>query len=181
MRPRRAALLTPPPLIPAFLQNVANSCICHTSEKSPVTPIIATDPKMRSCKSCVCHTYDPLPPSSIASPSPLPSLATSHSPLPSSLARGCKFAPLFSSSCRMLPPQPFSFHVFAWLPGGGRGQAQKACSRPHNVLFQESLLRLSTFVPRIRRSHVRGFSYFPPVTSHRSLWRFHACLELLIV
>src|SRR5207249_856242 len=125
MRPRRAALLTPPPLIPAFLQNVANSCICHTSEKSPVTPIIATDPKMRSCKSCVCHTYDPLPPSSIASPSPLPSLATSHSPLPSSLARGCKFAPLFSSSCRMLPPQPFSFHVFAWLPGGGRGQARK--------------------------------------------------------
>src|SRR5213080_3484742 len=62
MRPRRAALLTPPPLIPAFLQNVANSCICHTSEKSPVTPIIATDPKTRSRKSCVCHTCDPLPP-----------------------------------------------------------------------------------------------------------------------
>src|SRR5207237_8554335 len=58
---------------------------------------------------------------SISSPSPLPSLATSHSPLPGSLARGCKFAPLFSSSCRMLPPQPFSFHALAWLPGGGRG------------------------------------------------------------
>src|SRR5438094_843592 len=160
MRPRRAALLTPPSPTLAFLQNVANSCICHTSEKSPVTPIIATDPKMRSCKSCVCHTYDPLPPSSIASPSPLPSLATSHSPLPSSLACDCKFAPLFSSSCRMLPPQPFSFHAFAWLPGGGWGQAQKACSRPHNLLFQESLHRLSTFVPRIRRNRVRGFSYF---------------------
>src|SRR5881275_3415085 len=79
MRPRRAALLTPPSPIPTFLQNVANSCICHTSEKSPVTPIIATDPKMPSCKSCVCHTCDPLPPSSISSPSPLPSLATSHS------------------------------------------------------------------------------------------------------
>src|SRR2546430_4309971 len=100
---------------------ISNSCICHTSEKSPVTPIIATDPKMPSCKSCVCHTCDPLPPSSISSPSPLPSLATSHSPLPGSLARGCKFAPLFSSSCRMLPPQPFSFHALAWLPGGGRG------------------------------------------------------------
>ena len=62
MRPRRAALLTPPSPIPTFLQNVANSCICHTSEKSPVTPIIATDPKMRSRKSCVCHTCDPLPP-----------------------------------------------------------------------------------------------------------------------
>src|SRR6184192_1509386 len=120
MRPCRAVLLTPPSPTPAFLQNVANSCICHTSENSPVTPIIATDPKTPSRKSCVCHTCDPLPPS-ISSPSPLPSLATSHSPLP----RGCKFAPLFSSSCRMLPPQPFSFHVFAWLPGGGRGQAQK--------------------------------------------------------
>src|SRR5213082_2687958 len=62
MRPRRAALLTPPSPTPAFLQNVANSCICHTSEKSPVTPIIATDPKTRSRKSCVCHTCDPLPP-----------------------------------------------------------------------------------------------------------------------
>src|SRR2546430_7643982 len=40
---------------------ISNSCICHTSEKSPVTPIIATDPKMPSCKSCVCHTCDPLP------------------------------------------------------------------------------------------------------------------------
>src|SRR5438046_657477 len=50
-----------------------------------------------------------------------------------------KFAPLFSSSCSMLPPQPFSFHAFAWLPGGAGGQAHKACSRPRNVLFQESL------------------------------------------
>src|SRR5947208_11145767 len=61
MRPRRAVLLTPPFPSPAFLQNVAKSCICHTSEKSPVTPIIATDPKTRSRKSCVCHTCDPLP------------------------------------------------------------------------------------------------------------------------
>src|SRR5207248_3326178 len=117
MRPRRAALLTPPCQTPAFLQNVANSCICHTSEKSPVTPIIATDPKTRSRKSCVCHTCDPLP------PPPFHSFSSSFlsSPLPSSLARGCKFAPLFSSSCRMLRPQPFSFHAFAWLPGGAGG------------------------------------------------------------
>ncbi len=62
MRPCRAVLLTPPSPTPAFLQNVANSCICHTSENSPVTPIIATLPKTPSCKPCVCHTYDPLPP-----------------------------------------------------------------------------------------------------------------------
>src|SRR5438874_10483274 len=152
MRPRPAALLTPSSPTLAFLQNVANSCICHTSEKSPVTPIIATLPKTPSRKSCVCHTCDPLHPFSISSPAPLPSLATSHSPLPRPLARGCKFAPLFSSSCRMLLPQPFSFHAFAWLPGGAGGQAHKACSRPHNVLFQESLHSLSTFVLRIRRS-----------------------------
>src|SRR5438094_7690070 len=120
MRPRRAVPLTPPSPIPASLQNVANSCICHTSEKSPVSLIIATDPKTRSRKSCVCHTCDPLPPS-ISSPSPLPTLATSQSSLPRPLARSCKFASLFSSSCRMLPPQPFYFHAFAWLPGGGRG------------------------------------------------------------
>src|SRR2546430_417262 len=125
MRPRRAALLTPPSPTLAFLENVAKSCICHTSEKSPVTPIIATDPKTRSRKSCVCHTCDPLPPSPIFISFSSSSLATSHSPLPSSLARGCKFAPLFSSSCSMLPPQPFSFHAFAWSPGGGRGQARK--------------------------------------------------------
>src|SRR5947207_10874479 len=119
MRPRRAVPLTPPSQTPAFLQNVVNSCICHTSENSPVTPIIATLPKTPSCKPFVCHTCDPLPPFSISSPAPLPSLATSHSPLPRPLARGCKFAPLFSSSCRMLLPQPFSFHAFAWLPAGG--------------------------------------------------------------
>ena len=31
----------------------------------------------------------------------------------------CKFAPLFSISCRMLLPQPLSFHAFASLPGDG--------------------------------------------------------------
>src|SRR5207249_5283412 len=61
MRTRRAALLIPPSPTLAFLRCVANSNHCHTSEKSPVTPIIATDPKTPSCKSLVCHTYDPLP------------------------------------------------------------------------------------------------------------------------
>src|SRR5437879_3256964 len=138
MRPRRAVLLTPPSLIPAFFQNVAKSCICHTSENSPVTPIIATDPKMRSCKSCVCHTCDPLPrPQS--HPLLFQFVAAPH----------CKFAPLFSSSCKMLPPATLFFSCFCMVAGGGRGQAQKACSRPHKVLFQESLQSLSTFVPRI--------------------------------
>src|SRR6266566_3885359 len=31
---------------------------CHTSENSPVTPAIATDPKMLLSKSCICHTSE---------------------------------------------------------------------------------------------------------------------------
>src|SRR5437763_6945560 len=95
MRPRRAAPLTPPPLIRAFLQNVANSCICHTSEKSPVTPIIATDPKMRSCKSCVCHTCDPLPPPPPPSPLPPPSPPPFPPPLPRSTPPPSRLLPFF--------------------------------------------------------------------------------------
>ena len=58
MRPRRAVLLIAPSPAPAFLQNAANCCNCHTSGKSPVSLIIATDSKVRSRKSFVCHTYD---------------------------------------------------------------------------------------------------------------------------
>src|SRR5438105_3905557 len=38
MRPRRAALLTPPSPTPAFLQNIAKSCVCHTSDPLPPPP-----------------------------------------------------------------------------------------------------------------------------------------------
>ena len=187
MRPRRAAPLTPPPLIRAFLQNVANSCICHTSEKSPVTPIIATDPKMRSCKSFGCHTCEPLPPSSISSPSPLPSLVTSHSPLPSSLARGCKFAPLFSSSCRMLPPQPFSFHAFAWLPGVAGGKHRRPA--PVRTMFSFKNPRTvspPSFPASGAAAHGDSrISHQSPVTNHQALpwscWDSPVRLELSAV
>src|SRR6184192_3216208 len=42
----------------AFLQNTSNPFLCHTSGKSPVTPIIATLPKTSPRKSLVCHTYE---------------------------------------------------------------------------------------------------------------------------
>lgn len=35
------------------------------------------------------------------------------------LQQRCKFAPLFSITSTMPRPQPFSFHTFALLPGGG--------------------------------------------------------------
>ena len=168
MRPRRAALLTPPSPTPAFLQNVANSCICHTSEKSPVTPIIATDPKTRSRKSCVCHTCDPLPPPPfhllllfLRSPR-----VTHHFRRPSFV--GANLPLCFQALVGCSPRNPFLFMFLHGCPGVVGGQAWKASSRPHKVLFQESLHSLSTFVPRIRRSRARGFSYFPPVTSHES-------------
>src|SRR5690349_13154506 len=43
---------------PATRRLSVNSCICHTSEKSLVSLIIATHPKMTSRKSFACHTYD---------------------------------------------------------------------------------------------------------------------------
>ena len=64
MRPRRAVHLPPPSEIHTLLQNGANTCICHTSEESPVSLIIATLPKTPSRKSFACHTCDPFPPSS---------------------------------------------------------------------------------------------------------------------
>ena len=35
-----------------------NSFICHTSRNSPVSPTIATDPKLPLSKSCICHTSE---------------------------------------------------------------------------------------------------------------------------
>ena len=45
------------------------------------------------------------------------------------LQQRCKFAPLFSITCRMLLPQPLSFQAFALLPGGGRGGLKKTVKR----------------------------------------------------
>ncbi len=45
-----------------------NYRICHTSENSPVSPIIATDPKTHLSKSCICHTSDIPPGVTLASP-----------------------------------------------------------------------------------------------------------------
>src|SRR5438477_161215 len=146
MRPRRAALLTPLSPTLVFLQNVAKSCICHTSEKSPVTPIIATDPKTRSRKSCVCHTCDPLPPP----PFPLlllfllPSRVTRHFQVPSLVGANL---PLYFQAVA------FSFHAFAWLPGGGwvtsAGPPLSASSRTPSVLTN---VRCRTMRPIVKGS-----------------------------
>src|SRR5947208_16842949 len=111
MRPRRAVLLTPPFPSPAFLQNVAKSCICHTSEKSPVTPIIATDPKTRSRKSCVCHTCDSLPPSPISPPTLFLPLATSNSPL------SLQICPFVFNHFHDSPPTTLFFSCLFIFPG----------------------------------------------------------------
>src|SRR5690242_5160151 len=58
MRSRRAVLLIPSLRNPIPFYQTANPCICHTSEKSPVTLITATLPKTPFRKSFVCHTYE---------------------------------------------------------------------------------------------------------------------------
>ncbi len=61
MRPRPAVLLISGSQNPTFLESAANPFPCHTSEKSPVTLIIATLPKTPSRKPFVCHTYETPP------------------------------------------------------------------------------------------------------------------------
>src|SRR5213082_2025843 len=128
MRPRRAALLTPPSPTLAFLQNVANSCICHTSEKSPVTPIIATLPKFPSCKSCVCHTCDPLPlvhfiPFS-SSYSRHESLLTSEAPR--SWLQICRFV---FKQLQDAPPATLFFSCFCMFARGWEGGKLRISAR----------------------------------------------------
>src|SRR2546430_4019707 len=183
MRVRPAALLPPPSATPAFLQNVAKSCICHTSENSPVTPIIATDPKTRSRKSCVCHTCDPLPPPPfhflllfLLSPRVTPhfggpSLVVANLPL------------YFQAVAACSPRNPFLFMLLHGCPGVLGGKP----TRPAPVRAMFSFKNPCTVSPPSfpvsgTAAHEDSrISHQSRVTSHRSLWRFHACLELLIV
>src|SRR5213080_1640037 len=180
MRPRRAALLTPPSATPAFLQNVAKSCICHTSENSPVTPIIATDPKTRSRKSCVCHTCDPLPPPPFhfsSSFSRHESLATSK--FPRSWLQIC---PFIFKQLQDAPPATLFFSCFCMVARGVAG------GKPGSLLPQCSLSRIPAQSRHLRSPHLRfpasqswigtaqpraGTLVFPTshqsrITSHRS-------------
>src|SRR5438874_12708399 len=54
----RAVLLIPPQQFHTSCKNAAKPFICHRSENSPVSPLLATLPKSLSCKSFVCHTSD---------------------------------------------------------------------------------------------------------------------------
>src|SRR5216684_3331269 len=86
MRPRPAVLFILRSQTPTFLQTAANPFLCHTSKKSPVTPIIATLPKTHSRKSFAFHTCDPLPRFALpfsSRPDPLlpsPHLGSPHPP-----------------------------------------------------------------------------------------------------
>src|SRR6184192_2630898 len=54
----QAVLLIPPQQTPASFKKPAKSFSCHRSENSPVSPLLATLPKIAVCKSFVCHTSD---------------------------------------------------------------------------------------------------------------------------
>ena len=102
-----------------------NSRICHTSENSPVSPAIATDPKTHLSKSCICHTSDIPPGVALASP-------TLGLPLPQAFQRFLQLStiPFTFKLLRTLlhspKPQPFCFQSLPHsLPkttrGGGEG------------------------------------------------------------
>src|SRR5437762_655346 len=57
----RAVLLIPPQQFHTSCKNAAKPFICHRSENSPVSPLLATLPKIAVCKSFVCHTSDTPP------------------------------------------------------------------------------------------------------------------------
>src|SRR6266568_6801050 len=126
MRPRHAVLPTPSvslrsvPL-PHYLPK---SFPCHTSENSPVSPAIATDPKTHLSKSCICHTSDIPPGVALASP-------TLGLPHPQAFQRFLQLStiPFTFKLLRTLlhspKPQPFCFQSLPHsLPkttrGGGR-------------------------------------------------------------
>src|SRR5437763_1643871 len=54
----QAVLLIHPQPTPASFKKASKSFICHRSENSPVSPLLATLPKSLFCKSFVCHTSD---------------------------------------------------------------------------------------------------------------------------
>src|SRR5947208_15216211 len=54
----QAVLLIPPQQTTASFKKPAKSFICHRSENSPVSPLLATHPTTPSRKSFVCHTSD---------------------------------------------------------------------------------------------------------------------------
>ncbi len=99
MRPRHAVL--PPPSVslrPVPLPHyLPKSFPCHTSENSPVSPIIATDPKTHLSKSCICHTSEIPPGVALASP-------TLGLPHPQAFQRFLQLSPI---------PYPLSFHILA--------------------------------------------------------------------
>src|SRR5947208_1032301 len=57
----RAVLLIPPQQFHTSCKNAAKPFICHRSENSPASPLLATLPKIAVCKSFVCHTSDTPP------------------------------------------------------------------------------------------------------------------------
>ena len=104
-----------------------NSRICHTSENSPVSPIIATDPKTHLSKSCICHTSD-IPPGGIGLSDARTSTPASVPTIPPTINYPLYFhilAHSFALFCTYQNLNPFVFNRFRTLcqkpPGWGEG------------------------------------------------------------
>ena len=157
----------------SFLPPVAKSFACHTSEKSPVTLIIATDPKMPSRKSFPCHTCDPLPP--LAAPFPPTRFRHLGSPHPLQARAEISTFNLQLSSSSILPyilpssvgSKSCVSHSYENCRGGGcffpnwnalRGFHAPSFPTPNLQTYPSTFVPLvPSFDGRIHRWWVRGF------------------------
>src|SRR6266704_3085958 len=120
-----------------------NSFACHTSENSPVSPAIATDPKTPPNNPCICHTSEtplgsfrfsiqpacPAFPVRAAKGTPNTPSSLAQSPTPSPTPY-FDLSPLFSQPCALFCTHqklnPLVFNRFRTLcekpPGGGGGR-----------------------------------------------------------
>src|SRR5260370_25291049 len=141
-----------------------NYRICHTSENSPVSPIIATDPKTHLSNPCICHTSDTLPPGWHW---PLRrsdfhtrkrSNDSSNYPLSSFFSYSCA---LFCTILHAPKNQPFCFQ---WIPRSLPKTTRGGGTLRSYLLSFLQLFRRSTRHPAIMSCSACFFSVNPAMT-----------------
>src|SRR5436190_20242838 len=128
MRPRRAALLTPPSPTPAFLQNVAKPCVCHTCDPSPLLHFISFSSSFSRHESLATSTF------------------------PRSWLQICPFV---FKQLQDAPPATLFFSCFCMVARGWVGASPEGILAPGQITRREGL-RASTHWSRRSLPRSRG-------------------------